>query len=81
MAKQTLCLGCAHIYYVANEKGRFLTCPRCGFKVGRGRYKKIINFSYEAVRYGFDYRIAYQNLEDGSDGEERKTVYCLAEPE
>lgn len=56
MTTSVLCLGCAHIF-VENKKGRFLICPKCGFKIGRGRFAKIINFSYEAVRYGYDYRL------------------------
>jgi len=77
MLKQTLCFGCAHIHDF-NNKGRFLICPKCGFRIGRGRQNKLIDYSYDAVRYGYNYRITYEGEHDGCGDEAR---YSLAPPE
>lgn len=81
MTTSALCFGCAHIF-AENEKGRFVICPKCGFKLGRGRFNKIINYCYEAVRYGYDYRLAYEeHLEERCKDEGSSVAFCLAAPE
>lgn len=81
MTSSVLCFGCAHIF-IDSGKGRFVTCPECGFKLGRGRFNKIINYCYEAVRYGYDYRLAYEeHLEERGKDEECSVAFCLAAPE
>lgn len=79
MTTSTLCLGCAHVFTEC-EKGRFIICPKCGFKLGRGRFNKIINYCYEAVRYGYDYRLVYEDLEE-ENNEESSVAFCLAPPD
>lgn len=80
MTTSALCFGCAHIF-AESKKGRFVICPKCGFKLGRGRFNKVINYCYEAVRYGYDYRLAYEHLEERDNDEESRAAFCLAEPE
>lgn len=78
--KTAICFSCACIF-TDNDRGRFVDCPECGFSIGRGRFRKIMQWAYEAVRYGFDYRRSFERART-DQAESIETIhFCLSPPE
>jgi|GEM_PF-1328957 len=75
-----ICLCCASTF-TDDARGRFITCPTCSFAIGRGRYRKIMQWSFEAVRYGFEYRKIIEQSAMAQDQTSEKAKFCIADPD
>lgn len=71
-----ICFNCATIFPIVDDEA--MTCTECGYIIEPDLYDKIINYAFEAVYYGHDYREKYE--EQINDRGEITERYCLHEP-
>ncbi len=72
-----LCLNCAELN--PKEHLAIYKCSKCGFEIQKHGYLKLYKYSEEAIRYGHDYRKAYEKQMANSGKIEIK--FCLHDPQ
>lgn len=53
-----ICFACATIY--EGNGSQFLVCPNCGHKVSSEQYESILQDAREAMLFGWNYRLQYE---------------------
>ena len=56
--RRRICFHCANIY--ESKETDWLCCPECGYRVSSRRYHLIVDRAREAVDYGYQYRLKYE---------------------
>ena len=56
--RRRICFHCANIY--KSKETDWLCCPECGYRVSSRRYHLIVDRAREAVDYGYQYRLKYE---------------------
>ncbi len=54
-----ICFACANFYHELSSKR--MVCPYCGHIDNAEEYELILNEAREAVHYGWNYRLKYEN--------------------
>ena len=64
-----LCVGCAAM---SLDRGlAILVCPQCGFRIGRKRYRRLVDYAHDAALYGHVYPERYKRDRDEGRGDRR----------
>ena len=75
MDKEIFCINCGHI----NDYKNVHKCEICGYNYNIKNYRFLMEYAFNAVRYGYEYREEYEEQIDKYG--EVNLCYSLAEPE